>query len=465
MMAQDSPAPLSIWRANVSGTIRARVENWDWVKAPAADGSYTYVAAALRLSIGQAFRSFEWQVDGSFPVLLGLPRKAVAAGPQGPLGYGGDYYAANQRQDIGAALLRQAYAGVRSGDGHFRLRLGRFEFADGSEAVPADAELAALKRDRINQRLIAVFGYALRSLDGGQLTLSRGPSNVTVMAARLVEGAFQLRAFREISADVAYGAFTRSFAVKKASSEVRLFALHYHDGRPVVKTDNRSELALAADRSPIRLITPGAHFISVVETGRGTVDLVLWGAAQFGRWGVQQHTASELAAEAGYRFSAKMQPWIRAGYFRSSGDSDPGDNRHNTFFQVLSTPRAYARFPSYILMNTEDRFAQFRFVPAKRWILRPELHFIRLSNRHDLWYDGGGAFQESTFGYLGRPGGGNRKVGTAVDISAEVAAYANTSVSFYGGVMRGGAAPAFVFPAGGRHPAVHLFSVEVIRKF
>jgi Alginate export len=181
--------------------------------------------------------------------------------------------------------------------------------------------------------------------------------------------------------------------------------------------------------------------------------------------GSQQHSAAEIAAEAGYRFSTRMQPWIRAGYFRSTGDPDPNDTHHNTFFQVLSTPRAYARFPSYILMNTEDRFGQFKLAPSQKLALRSELHFVGLSNVRDLWYDGGGAYQEGTFGYLGRPSGGNRKVGTSLDLSVDYALSGRTSLTAYGGVMRGNAVPALVFPAGGQRPVVHLFSIEIVRRF
>lgn len=209
-----------------------------------------------------------------------------------------------------------------------------------------------------------------------------------------LEGSFQLRAFDKLNVDLGYGAYTRNLSRAKAASEARLFLLYYHDGPGIDKVDNRPEKALEADRRAIRLATPGAHFIGALPVRPGTAEMVFWGAAQFGRWGTQQHLAAEAAAEAGYRFSTKMQPWIRAGYFRSTGDADPNDTQHNSFFQVLSSPRAYARFPFYILMNAEDRFGEFKIAPASGLSFRSELHPVRLSNEHDLWYDGGGAFQE-----------------------------------------------------------------------
>ena len=86
------------------------------------------------------------------------------------------------------------------------------------------------------------------------------------------------------------------------------------------------------------------------------------------------------------------------GYFRSTGDGNPADGDHTTFFQVLPTPRVYARFPFYNLMNNEDVFAQLRLRPHARVSLRADVHHLRTSNARDLWYFGGGAFQDKTFG-------------------------------------------------------------------
>ena len=80
------------------------------------------------------------------------------------------------------------------------------------------------------------------------------------------------------------------------------------------------------------------------------------------------------------------------------------DNDHTTFFQVLPTPRIYARTPFYNLMNNEDLFAQFRIRPHPRVSLRADVRHLRLSNELDL-ASGGRAFQKNTFGYIGRPGG------------------------------------------------------------
>ena len=63
------------------------------------------------------------------------------------------------------------------------------------------------------------------------------------------------------------------------------------------------------------------------------------------------------------------------------GDNNPNDGQHGTFFQVLPTPRIYARFPFYNLMNNQDAFAEVVLRPHPKWTIRSDAHFLRLGNR------------------------------------------------------------------------------------
>jgi hypothetical protein len=52
--------------------------------------------------------------------------------------------------------------------------------------------------------------------------------------------------------------------------------------------------------------------------------------------------------------------------------------------------------------------------------LRTDLHFLRLTEARDLWYQGSGAFQRrNSFGYVGRPSNGNRGLGTLWDLAVD----------------------------------------------
>lgn len=469
--AAAAPAParaLKLGEVTFSGSVRGRMENWGWFEVPGADDGYTFGAFNLRLALEQKKERFEWRIEGLFPWLIQLPTGAVVPPPQGQLGLGASYFAASGRQD-GSAILRQAYARFKwpARGGTSGLRLGRFEFADGAEVTPTDATLATLKRDRIAHRLLGNFGFSHvgRGYDGVEYTWGSRQSHLTLLAMRPTEGVFQLRSLKQLDVDVLYGAFTRQFSGRSGSSEARAFVLHYHDGRGALKTDNRPLAARAADLRNIRLTTFGGHALMVFGSGKHKTDLLLWGAAQYGRWGVLDHHAGAFALELGHQFPGAWLPWLRGGFFRSTGDGEPADTKHTTFFQVLPTPRIYARFPFFNLMNNQDVFAEFRLKPAAKLALRADLRFLRLSSRRDLWYLGGGAFQEQTFGYVGRPSNQHSALGTLFDASLDYDLTSLTRLSIYAGGVRGGAVQAAIYPAGGSHPTARFVYLELLQRF
>ncbi len=457
----QAAAPIKVGSLTISGSVRARFESWDWfdVNPATADDSYNFGAVQLRLAIGQSKEKWEWQVEGEAPVFIGLPSNTIAPAPQGQLGFGGSYFAANGRQDA-SGILKQAFVRFKGafGDKASSLKLGRFEFNDGTEIMPADASLATVKRDHISQRLIGAFAFTHvgRSFDGVQYSRNAKVGNFTFVGVRPTAGAFDLDANKELDVDLWYGAFTKPRKFKTGESEFRLFALHYHDGRRVLKTDNRTAALRNADVSKIRVTTFGGHYIGVYKAGSGKVDALLWGAGQAGSWGNLDQRSAAIAIEGGYQFDGKLKPWIRAGYFRSTGDGDPTDGKHNTFFQVLPTPRIQARFPFYNLMNTEDSFVQLRLKPHAKLGVRADYHYLRLSNENDLWYVGGGAFQKQTFGYVGRPSNGQKALGHFVDCSVDYAATARSSFTFYIGAVNGGQVSAAIYPRGNNSRYAYL---------
>jgi len=463
-----SPKPLKIGKVIVSGSLRGRMENWGWFETPGGTSDYTFGAFNLRLALEQKTERLEWKVEGLFPWLIGLPTNAVRPPPQGQLGLGASYFAASGRQD-GSAILRHGYVRFKKlfGGPASSIRLGRFEFADGAEMMPADATLATLKRDRIAHRLIGNFGFSHvgRGFDGVEYAWNGKTNNFTFVAARPTEGVFQLRSLKQLDVDFYYGAFTQQFGGNGAKGEARVFVLHYHDGRGALKTDNRPQAARVADRRNIRLTTIGGHYLGVFGRGPGKTDLLAWGTGQFGHWGELDHRAAAIAVEAGRQFAGRWNPWLRAGYFRSTGDGNASDGDHTTFFQVLPTPRIYARFPFHNLMNNEDWFAELRLRPKRQLVLRADIRYLRLSSRGDLWYLGGGAFQRQTFGYVGRPSNQSRVLGTLFDLSLDYDFTSTTRLSFYAAGVRGGGVQSAIYPDGGRHPTAHFVYIEFVQRF
>ncbi len=467
------PAPLKIGSVTVSGSLRLRMENWDWFETDKAENAYTFGAATLRLGLSQQKEKYEWMVEAEAPILINTPETSIAPAPQGQLGLGASYFAASGRQDA-SVFLKQGFVRFKGlfGDKGSSLKLGRFEFNDGTETAPSDPTLVAVKRDHLAQRLIGSFGFSHvgRSFDGLQYVRNSKAGNFTFVGARPTEGVFQLNGNDELDVDFYYGAFTKPFKTKKGESEARAFVLHYHDGRPVLKSDNRTAALRTADKSNIRLTTIGGHYIGAYKVGKGKVDALLWGAGQFGDWGSLNQRAGAIAAEAGYTFGGsrladKLKPWVRAGYYRSTGDGDPNDNKHSTFFTVLPTPRVYARTPFFNAMNNEDAFGQLMLKPQAKLAMRFDAHHLRLSNPKDLWYVGGGAFQKRTFGYVSRPGNNQQSLGWLIDLSADVTVTSRTALTFYFGGMRGGGVQSAIYPLGGSNPCGHFFYLELTQTF
>jgi hypothetical protein len=449
-----APAPIKVGPLVLSGSLRLRSETWNWFDTDRADGNYTFGAAVLRLALGQNKEKVEWLVEGEFPWLIKLPVDAIAPAPQGQLGLGASYFGASGRRDT-AVIFKQGFVRFKGlpGDQASSLKLGRFEFNDGTEITPSDPALATVKRDHISQRLIGAFGFTHigRSFDGLHYTRNFRAGNLTFVGARPTVGVFQLDGNRELDVDFYYGSFTKPLKHKAGESEARTFVLHYHDGRRLLKTDNRIEAARRIDNENIRFTTLGGHYIGVYQAGPGKADLLLWGAGQFGSWGTLDHRAAAVAIEAGYqpaKFAQKLKPWVRGGYFRSTGDGDPTDGTHGTFFQILPTPRIYARLPFYNLMNNEDIFGQLRIRPHAKINLRFDAHHLRVSSSKDLWYVGGGAFQKNTFGYVGRPSNGRKNLGWLLDVSADLAITPKTAFTFYFGSVRGGGVQSAIYPLG-----------------
>lgn len=423
-LVAQAPAAPSTSRSPVSLSVydRTRTDANDWFADPPYTSTYPYVEQLMRVSVAQRIKHFDWQLEIAQADVFDVPTTSVSPVlAQGQLGLGGTYYAANTNTLPAAVSLRGAYLRYHGSGPDTSLRLGRFEFFDGTETTPANKTLLWLQTNRIQHRLVGNFGFSngQRSFDGVDGHYGKGSWDITAMAGRPTQGVFNMNANPELNVDIQYLAFTRH----DLSDHLvwRVFGLGYHDGRTgLLKTDNRTPAARALDHKNIRIGTYGADAIANVPAGPGSFDLLFWGVLQNGSWGLLNQHSGAAAVEAGYRFdNVASKPWVRGGFFRSTGDANATDGEHNTFFQVLPTPRIYARFPFYNLMNDRDEFVQVVDNPTKKLELRSDLHFLQLTSNTDLWYGGGGAFDNSVFGYTGRPAGGHNSFATTADISSD----------------------------------------------
>jgi hypothetical protein len=448
-------APIKIGGVTISGTFRTRLETWDWFQPDSGDNTYPFSGNYLRLGLSQSRETWDWNAEFAIPLLLGLPENPIGSGTQGALGMGANYLTSNDRNRNTAMIFpRQLYVRFTQlgGSKAHALKLGRFDFSDGSETTPKNASLAAIKRDRINQRLIGGFGFTHvgRSFDGLQYSYNKPSGNFTFVGALPTRGVFQTDGWGWNSTAVGYASYTKPWSKKKYASETRVFALYYDDWRQVLKTDTRPVAVRRADTANLHISTFGGHSLHAVDTGAGALDLLLWGAAQTGRWGVQDHRASAFDIEAGFqpKILPKLKPWFRGGFYTGSGDNNPNDNQHETFFQVLPTPRPFARFPFFNLMNNRDRFGILILRPHSKVTVSGEFHALALSNPNDFWYVGGGVYQPWSFGYVGRASGGRKSLANLYDTSLEYRVHPRCTLNGYFGYAQGRAVMAAIYPKG-----------------
>lgn len=440
-------------RVKFNGSFRSRFEGWNWFTGN-ANSDYVYSGNILKLDLSQQRKNWDWQFELAVPFLLGMPGHAVAPAPQLQLGLGGNYSGANRNQHHSAmAFAKQGWIRWKNlfGDEHHSIKIGRFEFIDGLEMIPKNATLAVVKRSRVSQRILGPFGWSHvgRSFDGVHFDSSHSNRNFTFVGAMPTRGAFQVDGWGNLNIGFGYFSFTQQVGRGKSAGEFRALGMYYQDWRHVLKTDNRPTPVRQADMGNLKIGTFGGHYIHAFETSAGTFDLTVWGLGQTGKWGHLNHRAWATDVEAGWQPSnIAWKPWLRIGHTYGSGDGNASDGTHGTFFQMLPTPRLYAKTPFYNMMNSEDAFGTLTLRPHKAVSIVTEAHILQLANRNDQWLLGGGAFQPWSFGYIGRPSNGEKRLANLYDVGADWTVNRNTTLSAYWGYVDGRAVVRQIYPNG-----------------
>jgi alginate export protein len=430
----------------VTASDRLRGEFVSWFEPPpgiAASGAerYAFFANQLRLGARVTFPHVQAFLEMQDTRIANLPDDASLPPPQGNLGTGATYFANTHQTSQGEPFLKQGFVAFR--DRGLAATFGRFDYRDGLETIPGDATLAAVKRTRIAERLVGPFDFThvTRSFDGGRVSYDRPSWNATAFAFIPTQGGFEVSANRELDGIWLTGvAVTAKRLPYAPPADVRLFWLFYDDARrDVLKVDNRPLPVRQADHEAIALHTAGGHAVTAMEAGPGIVDLLAWAAFQAGRWGTQDDAAWAWALEGGYHVPRlPASPWLRLGWDRSSGDDDPTDSHHGTFFQVLPTARIYAQLPFYDLMNSSDVFTELVLEPHPRVSIRTDWHWLQVTDGRDLWYQGGGATNADLFGYAGSPANGRRSLAQLADVTVTVQPVEPLVLSLYYGHAFGG---------------------------
>lgn len=441
-----APAPTPAWKLNLVNM--TRVESWQFFEPPASGGDpdYAFVANRLRVSLTGTWKPFDFSAAVQYVQFGGLPTDAV--GP-GALGTGALYYQHSGDTASYGLYPRTLNVRVRLPQG-VTLQAGRFAYVSGAEAPSGRPKIEAVKRSRIDSRLIGEFEWSLyqRSFDGVRADVDRKGWHATGSWLRPTQGGFEEDAGKSLGdVDLITGALALRPDVALPATDLTLFVYRYADDRPVAARPDNS--GLTASRVDVGVTTFGATAVGAVTASGGEVDYLAWFAAQTGDWYGQTHRAWSLAAEVGYQWKkTRGQPWVRGGYLHASGDEDPSDDRHETFFPMVPTVRKYSMTTVYSTMNVDDLFAEVIVKPTTRLTARLDVRRLWLAEVADRWYAGSGATQRTGtfFGYAGRRSGASTDLAPFVmESAADVTLAKHWTANAFVGAIRGGDAVAASF--------------------
>ncbi len=356
--AQDADgwhvAPSLYWksgdqRLDLSLVDRFRVEGWDAFSS----STEFYTANRARIRLSYAWRDLvsltgevqDLRLNGLSPDLTG-PGATYRANSGG-----GDH--------AGDTAMRQLFLELRPAEGAF-VRAGRQDVKLGAEASYSEPDWRYLKTSRLGERLVGTVGWtqAERAYDGVAAGLDRGGHLLYAFAAHPTTGLFDVdSAYRDLRP---VGVAGLSWTVKRdtwlPNTELESFALAYRDDR---STDH------GGLPKGVLIYTVGGSYLGVGPLGPGRVDLLLWGAGQWGRYSTLHQGAEAGMAELGYQLPwLPARPWLRLGVNAASGDTDPSDSHHGTFFNVLPTNHPYYGFADQLaFQNLVNSFLQLRLAP------------------------------------------------------------------------------------------------------
>lgn len=420
---------------------RIRGELVDWFESsaggPTPQDDYAFLGNKFQAGIRVQRDPIELFVQFENATLSNLPSEGV--------GVGASYYANTAYTPQSGSFARNAWLRWKRALGIDGLSFvgGRQLYSDALDAPARDRTIGWLQTNRLSQRLLGPFDYTHvgRSFDGGKLAYDDESWNVTGFGFVPTRGGFEVNGNGEVSEVLVAGGSLNlkdsdAVAAEIGKTVARIQYIYYQDERDLVFLDNRPLALRRADLGrAARIHTIGGSAIHLEPLGPGLADLVAYGFAQTGAWQSQEQSSYAWGAEVGYRLpDVWSKPWLRIGYNVGSGDTDPTDGTHATFFQILPTAWLYAQFPFYNMMNNQDFFVQTIFEPHEKVTFRWDvLHLLRATSSLDLVYFGGGATKNSFFGYgsTGTPNGGSGSLALTTQLMLTVKPIAPLTVNVF----------------------------------
>lgn len=429
-----------------------RAELWRFFTPPSGGGAHPdYAFVGNRSTLGARYRGPRWSMQGQIQYVRLENLPAGAIGP-GLLGTGGAYFYQAGGTFSYQFYLRSLSLTWRSARGAW-IEAGRFSRAAAAEVATGDAVIDTITRERLNGRLLGDMEWSFyqRAWDGVRGGLERGRWHLTTSAVLPTQGTFEESANLPLD-KVRVGAVELRGDPGAVARHVAVhgFAYLYDDTRAVTaRPDNVfAPSSLPAPRADVRIATAGGAAVGAFPQGTRRWDALVWAARQAGDWYGQDHRAWAGTLQGGHQWRGLPgQPWLRAGLDQASGDADPLDGAHGTFFPMLPSGNHLSRSSTYALMNIRDVWTEARLSPGGTVDVQAAVHHVGLAQAGDRWYTGSGATSRAGnyFGFQGRNTDGARALGTVVEGEATWRPARWWTLRGYVGRMAGGAAVRRVF--------------------
>jgi hypothetical protein len=357
------------------------------------------------------------------------------------------------RNSVDSFRVRQLF--VQGGvDSENWLRAGRQDLKNASAISYKEGNWKYLKNKRLAQRLVGGVGWTHgeRSYDGISARMEQNGHVLHLYVAEPTTGVFEIDRGYKHQKDMIFGGldWTVEPGTWFDNTELDFFFIGYVDDRDADKvTDPPKNNRQFFGR--IEVYTLGFSTLGVYPVGPGNLDLISWGAVQFGDYVDMTTTgarnldqfAGAAIFEAGYQLpDVWAKPWLRTGVNFATGDNNQGDGNRTTFFNILPTNHLYYGYADALAFsNLIDLMVQLKLSPCPKLGVELAFHQFWLFAKKDQRYFGSGAYAKRSLGYGRSPSNGSYNVGQEIDfvvnykVNKHLGLMAGVAHLFGGGVL------------------------------